>query len=497
MDMSAPLLELRGIGKSFPGVRALHDVSLDLQAGEVHALLGENGAGKSTLLSCMNGLLRPDEGKILIAGREVQFARPAAAIAARLAMVHQELVLCGNLSVAQNIWLGREIRRAGGRIDRAATRDRTRELLAMVGLDLDPDCILGTLGLAEQQIVEICKALASDPRIIVLDEPTASLDDDQVQRLLGVVRRLRDRGLGIIYVSHRLNEVLELADRMTVLRDGRHVVTRDLNGMTEEGIVSYMVGTNRAGDGFAWSARPIGAPVLEVERAVTRGRLKDVSLRVHAGEIVGVAGLLGCHREELAQAIFGTVPLQSGAIRIDGNSPRLTSPMAAIRAGVAYMPADRKEQGLVLGMSVGENITMTELDRLSRLGLIRRSAARRMSLDLMRRLGIRASGPGQRAGQLSGGNQQKIVIAKWMTKPGRVVIAEDPTRGVDIGAKSEIWGALRSLAEEGRGLLVMTTELQEMMQVCDRIVVMSRGRITGEFTRDAFDVERITACFFS
>lgn len=497
MDATAPLLELQGIGKSFPGVRALHDVSLDLRAGEVHALLGENGAGKSTLLSCMNGLLRPDEGRILIAGQEVHFSRPAAAIAARLAMVHQELVLCGNLSVAQNVWLGREPRLRGGRIDRAAMRARTRELLAAVGLDLDPDTRVATLGLAEQQIVEICKALGTDPRIIVLDEPTASLDDDQVQRLMEVVRRLRARGLGIIYVSHRLNEVLELADRMTVLRDGRHVVTRDMEGVTEQGIVSYMVGEERTGKGIGWQARPIGGPVLEVRNAVTCGRLKDVSLRVHAGEIVGVAGLLGCHREELARAIFGATPLQNGEIHIGGRPVRLGSPRSAICSGVAYMPADRKEQGLVLGMTVGENITMTELDRLSRFGFLRHLAARGLSRAMIRRLGIRTRSHRQRAGQLSGGNQQKIVIAKWMSKPGRVVIAEDPTRGVDIGAKSEIWGALRSLAESGRGLIVMTTELSEMMQVCDRIVVMSRGRVTGEFRRDEFDVEQITARFFS
>ena len=490
------LLELRGIGKSFPGVRALDGVSLDVREGEVHALLGENGAGKSTLLSCMNGLLQPDEGQILIEGHTVSFSSPRSAIAARLAMVHQELVLCGNLTVAQNVWLGREPTLGGGRMDHAGMKRRTRELFSSVGFDIEPDMRVGGLGLAERQIVEICKALASDPRIIVLDEPTASLDDAQVRRLLDIVIRLRKRGLGIVYVSHRLNEVLEIADRMTVLRDGRHVVTCGMEGMTEDRIVSFMVGTEKA-HAHVWRERPLGPVVLEVQDASTAGRLGNVSLAVRAGEVVGIAGLLGCHREELGRAIFGDAPLSGGSIRISGRAVKFSSPQDAIAAGVSYMPADRKSDGLILGMSIAQNITMTQLDKVSRVGFVKSRAARAMSRDLMTRLGIRATGSGQKAGQLSGGNQQKIVIAKWMTRLGQVVVAEDPTRGVDIGARAEIWAALTGLAEGGRGIVVMTTELREMMEHCHRIVVMSRGRVTGSFERADFDAERITARFFA
>lgn len=497
MVEAVPLLELRGIGKSFPGVRALDDVSFEVRAGEVHALVGENGAGKSTLLSCMNGVLQPDEGEILIDGQKVDLPGPAEAIAARLAMVHQELVLCSHLTVAQNIFLGREPRRAMGRVDRVAMNEQAREMLAQIGTDLDPEAKVGRLGLAEQQIVEICKALATDPKVIVLDEPTASLDDDQVEHLLEVVRGLRARGLGIVYVSHRLREVLSLADRMTVLRDGKVVITCSTEGLTEDSIISHMVGLAPASGGDHWTARAIGRPVMEVSGATTVGRLSDVSLCVNSGEILGVAGLLGCYREDLAQVMFGALSLHRGEIRIEGSPVRLDSPRDAIAQGISFMPADRKRQGLVLGMNVVDNVTMASLPRLRRFGMLRRRKAREMTQEMISSLSIRASSLSQRVGQLSGGNQQKIVIAKWATGEGRVVIAEDPTRGVDVGAKAEIWFALKRMAEEGRALIVMTTELEEMMQVCDRIVVMSRGRISGEFRREEFSAERITACFFA
>ena len=497
METRAPLLELRNISKNFPGVRALAHVSFDLRAGEVHALVGENGAGKSTLLSCMNGLQQPNEGQILLGGQQVTLASPTAAIEHRLAMVHQELVLCPNLTVAQNIFLGREPRSSLGRIDRASMNRKASELLETIGVGIEPDRALRTLSLNEQQIVEICRALATDPKVIVLDEPTASLNDDQVAHLLGVVKMLKARGLGIVYVSHRLNEVLELSDRITVLRDGRVVTTLDAAGVTEPTLVSHMVGKAKAEVQNLYRPREQGDVLLKVDRLAKAGKFRDISFELRKGEILGVAGLLGCNREALAQALFGAVSTDDGQIVINNSAVRLKSPHDAIRLGVAYMPADRKHEGLVLGMNVADNTSLTTLGAVGKWGVLRHGRVRRLGSDLVKLLSIKVSGLSQKASQLSGGNQQKIVIGKWIARKSGIVIAEDPTRGVDIGAKAEIWDALQTLAEEGRALILMTTELQEMLHVCDRIIVMSRGRITGEFKRSEFSAEAITQRFFA
>lgn len=497
MVSTAPILELRSISKTFPGVRALSNVSFDLRAGEVHSLVGENGAGKSTLLSCMNGLQQPNEGEILIGGERVVLSSPSAAIQHQLAMVHQELVLCPNLSVAQNIFLGREPRRKLGALDRSTMNRKAAELLDMIGVKIDPRRVLGTLSLNEQQIVEICRALATDPKVIVLDEPTASLNDDQVVHLLRMVKLLRARGLGIVYVSHRLNEVLELSDRITVLRDGKVVATVDAAGMTESQLVSHMVGEARAGVKSDFRPRRHGDVVLELDRLSKDGKFKDVSFKVRKGEIVGIAGLLGCNREAVAQSIFGATGTDQGRILVRDAPVRLRSPHHAIRLGVAYMPADRKSEGLVLGMSIADNASMAMLGKVGTWGVLRSGRVRRMAWDLVKLLSIKVSGLSQKASQLSGGNQQKIVIGKWIARKSEIVIAEDPTRGVDIGAKAEIWDALQSLADEGKALILMTTELQEMLHVCDRILVMSRGRITGEFQRSEFSAEVITQRFFA
>ncbi|CAN7629636.1 sugar ABC transporter ATP-binding protein [Rhizobium sp. LjRoot254] len=497
MEKQTPLLELRNISKTFPGVRALADVSFDLKAGEVHALVGENGAGKSTLLSCMNGLQQPNEGQILIGGEQVTLATPTIAIEHRLAMVHQELVLCPNLSVAQNMFLGREPRSSFGRIDRATMNRKAAELLETIGVRIDPNRELRTLSLNEQQIVEICRALATDPKVIVLDEPTASLNDDQVAHLLSVVKMLKSRGLGIVYVSHRLNEVLEISDRITVLRDGRVVTTLDATGVTEPLLVSHMVGKAKADLQSVYRPRAQGEVRLKVDRLAKTGKFRDISFELRKGEILGVAGLLGCNREALAQALFGAIATDEGRIVIDNSVVRLRSPHDAIRLGVAYMPADRKHEGLVFGMNVADNASMTTLRVVGKWGVLRHGRVRRLAADLVKRLSIKVSTITQKASQLSGGNQQKIVIGKWIARKSGIVIAEDPTRGVDVGAKAEIWDALQTLAEEGRALILMTTELQEMLHVCDRIIVMSRGRITGEFQRSEFSAEAITQRFFA
>ncbi|TPI52113.1 sugar ABC transporter ATP-binding protein [Mesorhizobium sp. B2-4-4] len=493
--MDTPLLEVQSIRKTFPGVVALADVTFDLKAGEVHALVGENGAGKSTLLSVMNGLIAPDSGEIRIDGQPVVLSDPTVALANRLSLVHQELVLCPNLSVAQNIFLGREPAARLGRNNRAALNCMARELLDEIHVSLDPSRPVGELSLNEQQIVEICRALASRPKVLVFDEPTASLNDDQVGHLLAIIRKLKASGLGIVYVSHRLGEVLDIADRVTVLRDGRVVGTRDVADLDETALVSLMVGREHKPGQSAYKERRQGSVALETKAIGKAGVFDDISLEVRAGEVVGIAGLLGCQREAVARAIFGASSIDRGEILVHGKSVAFRSPRDAIVSGIAFMPADRKGEGLVLPMSVGDNLGLTVLRSFGRRSFLKRRRKNASANDLVRKLAIKASGLSQPASQLSGGNQQKIVIGKWIARGGDIVIAEDPTRGVDVGAKFEIWRAIQGLADEGKAVLLLTTELQEMMDACDRILVMSRGRITGHFQRKEFSAEAIAHCF--
>ncbi|AZO73429.1 MAG: ATP-binding cassette domain-containing protein [Mesorhizobium sp.] len=492
--MSAPLLEVEAIRKTYPGVIALSDVTFDLKAGEVHALVGENGAGKSTLLSVMNGLVAPDSGEIRIDGQPVVLNDPTVALANRLALVHQELVLCPNLSVAENIFLGRE---PAGRLGktRATLNRMAKELLDEIHVSLDPSRAVRELSLNEQQVVEICRALASRPRVLVFDEPTASLNDDQVVHLIAIIRKLKANGLGIVYVSHRLSEVMQISDRVTVLRDGHVVATRDIAGLNEAALVALMVGREHKLGQSAYKERRCGDIALEAKGLGKAEVFDDISLQVRAGEIVGIAGLLGCQREAVVRAIFGDQSIDRGEIRVQGREVRLRSPRDAIAFGIGFMPADRKREGLVLPMSVGDNIGMTILRRFGRLGFMKRRQRNATANGLVRTLAIKTNGLSQLASQLSGGNQQKIVIGKWIARGGDIVIAEDPTRGVDVGAKFEIWRAIQDLAEQGKAILLLTTELQEMMDACDRILVMSRGRVTGHFHRKDFSAEAIAHCF--
>ncbi|MBL8584905.1 MAG: sugar ABC transporter ATP-binding protein, partial [Rhizobiaceae bacterium] len=368
-------------------------------------------------------------------------------------------------------------------------------LLDEIHVSLDPSRPVGELSLNEQQIVEICRALASRPRVLVFDEPTASLNDDQVGHLLAIIRKLKASGLGIIYVSHRLGEVLDISDRVTVLRDGRVIGTREIAGLDEASLVSMMVGREHKPGQTAYRERRFGDIALETRAIGKSGAFDDVSIEVRAGEIVGIAGLLGCQREAVVRAIFGATGIDRGEIRVRGATVPLRSPRDAIASGLGFMPADRKGEGLVLSMNVGDNLSLTTLRRSSRFGFLGRGRRNAAAAQLVRKLAIKVSGLGQLASQLSGGNQQKIVIGKWIARGGDIVIAEDPTRGVDVGAKFEIWRAIQELAEEGKAVLLLTTELQEMMDACDRILVMSRGRVTGHFRREEFSAEAIAHCF--
>ncbi len=497
MSEAGPLLEVRGITKRFPGVVALADVSFDLKAGEVHSLVGENGAGKSTLLSCMNGLQVPSAGAIYLHGRKVSFSKPADAIRARLSMVHQELVLCPNLTVAENIYLGREPSKAGGVADPARMLNDAKALLGEIQVEIDPARQLGSLSLNEQQVVEICRALAANPKVIVFDEPTASLNDDQVEHLLEIIRGLKRRGLGIVYVSHRLGEVLEISDRVTVLRDGRVVTTEAASDLDITSLVSLMVGREHKPGESSYHPRELGQVVLEAKGIGQGERFKDVSFTLRKGEILGIAGLLGCQREAVVRAIFGAEAIDSGSLLVHGKKQLFHSPDDAIDAGIAFMAADRKREGLVLSMGMADNISLTLLDRLSARGLLQRRKLSGISREMIQLLSIKVSGLSQRVSQLSGGNQQKVVIGKWIARKSDIVVAEDPTRGVDVGAKFEIWRAIQALADEGRAVILLTTELEEMMLACDRIIVMGRGRVTGRFERAEFSAEAIAHCFFA
>lgn len=492
-----PLLEVRGLTKHFPGVIALSNVSFDLRAGEVHSLVGENGAGKSTLLSCINGLQAPSEGAIYLDGDIAVIKSPAEAIARRLSMVHQELVLCANMTVAENIFLGREPTRKGGLNDKTRMNSDARTLLARLQVAIDPEQKLGSLSLNEQQIVEICRALAADPKVIVFDEPTASLNDDQVRHLLDIIIDLKEHGIAVVYVSHRLAEVLEISDRITILRDGQVVSTEPALGMSEDRLVSLMVGREYKSSAMAHQDRPLSKTVLKAEAISHKNLFQDVNFEVREGEILGIAGLLGCQREAVVRSIFGVRPIDSGSLTIHGKPCHFRAPRDAIDAGVAFMAADRKHEGLVLGMAVADNLGLAILDRIKTLGFLRKRALASTTAQMIKLLAIKVSTMTQRVSQLSGGNQQKIVIGKWIARKSDVIIAEDPTRGVDVGAKVEIWRNIQSLAEEKRAVIVLTTELEEMIQVCDRIIVMGRGRVTGSFERKDFSTEEIARCFFA
>jgi len=495
MTQAAPLLEVKNLSKTFPGVLALNDVSFDLHAGEVHSLIGENGAGKSTLLSCINGLQKPTSGKIYVDGRLTDFNSPVDAIGQRLSMVHQELVLCPNLTVAENIFLGREPTGPAGLKDTIRLERDARDLLAQLRVPIDPARKLGRLSLNEQQVVEICRALAADPKVIVLDEPTASLNDDQVEHLLGIIHDLRERGLGIVYVSHRLNEVLDISDRITVLRDGQVVATETAKGVDQAHLVSLMVGRERKPGENVYARRDLGEIVLDAQQ-IGNSHFQDVSFSLHKGEILGIAGLLGCQREAVVRSLFGAQRIDDGKLIVHGKEQHFRSPHDAIDNGIAFMAADRKQEGLVLNMTVADNISLTMLDRLTSFGFLKRSSVLEMTQNMIDLLAIKVGSATQRISQLSGGNQQKVVIGKWIARKCDIIIAEDPTRGVDVGAKYEIWRAIQSLAEEGRAVILLTTELEEMMAACDRIIVMGRGRITGTFQRDEFSAEDIAHRFF-
>jgi ABC-type sugar transport system ATPase subunit len=477
------IVELHGIDKSFAGFPALKDASFDVRAGEVHALLGENGAGKSTLIRIISGVHAPDRGEIRIGGEVVRLSSPRDARRRGIATVYQELLLFPELSVAENIFLGKAPRTRWGGIDWAAMRAKARVLLEELdSRDLDVDAKVGGLSVASRQRVEIAKALSQDPRVLVMDEPTTSLAEGDVSRLMAIVRRLRERGVGIVYVSHRLREIFALADRVTVLRDGACIGTRPIAEVTESALISMMVGRS-IDQLFPKVDAPRGRTLLELRNLSYRRAVRNVSLTVRQGEILGIAGLVGSGRTELALTMFGITPATSGEILVDGKPVVIDGPRVARDLGIAYIPEDRALQGLIRAQSLRENVSLPVLDRISWATIVDRRGEERRAREAIDRFGIRARGTAQIARQLSGGNQQKVVVAKWLGTEPRILIMDEPTRGIDVGAKAEIHALMGKLAQQGLGIVMISSELPEVLGMADRVLVMSGGRIVAAFER--------------
>lgn len=475
-----PLLEMRGIVKSFPGVRALRGVDLSLQPGEVLALLGENGAGKSTLMKILGGAHRSDAGSIHIAGQEAHFHSPHDSRRAGIAIIYQEFNLVPGLTACENIFLGQERTRAGF-IERKHERQRAAELFERLGVQIDLDAPCRRLTTAQQQLVEIAKALAFDARIIVMDEPSAALTSHEVERLFEIIRDLRRLGIGIIYISHRLDEIFSIADRVTVLRDGANVGERPIDQLTRQQMIELMVGRELK-DEFPKRTASIGAPRLKVS-GLRRGRMvRDVSFEVRRGEILALTGLIGAGRTEVVRLIFGADQREAGDIQLDGRTLAIRAPRDAIAAGIGLLTEDRKLQGLILGHSIRENFGLPNLDWLAADGFVKLRREREEFARYIETLRIKVPHQEQYARNLSGGNQQKVVLAKWLARDCEVLIFDEPTRGIDVGAKYEIYVLINELAAQGKAIIMISSEMPEVLGMADRILVMHDGRITGEIT---------------
>jgi ABC-type sugar transport system ATPase subunit len=493
-----PVVALENISRDYPGVRALRDVSLDLRAGEVHALVGENGAGKSTLIRVLSGDTRPDAGTIEIRGKAAKFASPSDARGHGIVAIFQELMIVPELSVAENVLLGNEPGPGGLFYSRSEAERRTAAVLRSLGgrLDIDPRRRAGSLSTAQKQIVEIARALALEAPVIIMDEPTAALSANEAAALLEIMRQLRADGTAILFVSHRLDEVRSIADRITVLRGGERIATLEASAIADTRVlIELMVGRPIA-ELFPPRNDKIGDTVLVVQNLTRRGAFENVSFELRAGEVVGVAGLVGAGRTEVMRAIFGADRADSGVISRGGRTLVVTNPRDAIAAGIAYLPEDRKEQGLVLSLPCSENLVMASLERHGRLGLVSWNGVRRAAKAIAGRLQFRGRLEAA-AGAASGGNQQKLVIGKWVLTGAQVLIFDEPTRGIDIGAKAEVYRLMHQLAGQGAAIILVSSELPELMNLCHRIVVMSGGRVQDELSEADFTERRILAGAFA
>lgn len=488
-----PILSMRHIHKTFPGVVALDDVHFELRKGEVHVLLGENGAGKSTLMKILSGAYQKTAGQIFLDGQETEIKSPRHAQELGISTIYQELNLIPKLSVGENIFLGREPVLGSGLIDHKNLFQKSQELLNNLGVGIDAHTPVGELGVAQQQMVEVAKALSLDARILIMDEPTSALAEHEIRELFLTMRRLKSRGVAIIYISHRLEELFEIGDRVTVLRDGKFVGQRDIDKVSKSQLIQMMV-NRELKEQYPRSKSKIGEEVLRVESLSVNEVLEDVSFSLRKGEILGIAGLLGAGRTELARAIFGVEHPNSGDIFVKGENRKIPSPRTAINSGIGFLTEDRKSQGLILNLSVKQNVSLPSLTRLSRAGIIRIKREEEEVRKFIEDLKIRTPGSEQKVMFLSGGNQQKVVLSKWLYCQVDILIFDEPTRGIDVGAKVEIYQLMNQLTDRGAAIIMISSELPEILGMSDRILVMHQGRITGEFTQVEASQEKILQC---
>lgn len=492
MDVKAPTLEMKGIFKSFPGVKALQDVSLKAYGGKVLALLGENGAGKSTLMKILSGVYKKDAGQIFVEGNEVDIQGIKSAENLGITIIHQELSVLPNLSVADNIFLGNEkFNKVSRRLNKSYSKELSKRFLEQIGSKLSPDILVGNISVGDMQMVEIAKALTKNSRIIIMDEPTTALTDVETKNLFGVIKKLKEKGLAVIYISHRLDEIFEICDDITVLRDGKHIGDVETNEVSKDQLIAMMVG-RKLEEQYPYVKGETTKTMLKVENLSLEGKVENASFEVKAGEILGISGLMGAGRTELAKTIFGEYKKSSGKIYVEGQEVGINSPADAIGYGISYLSEDRKKEGLVLGMSVGQNMTLANLKHYQRgLRRINKNSETADVEEFIIKLSIKTPSQNQLIKNLSGGNQQKVILAKWLMLSPKVLIIDEPTRGIDVGAKKEIYDVLNELKKMGKAVIIISSDLPEIIGISDRVMVMHEGKITGVLTRQEANQENI------
>lgn len=489
--MQEYLLKMEGICKAFPGVKALDEASILVKKGEVHALMGENGAGKSTLMKVLNGLLQPDKGEIWLEGEEIKIENPAAALKKGIAMIYQELNPIRDMTVAENIFIGREFVR-GVFINKKKSEDEAKVLLERFGLAIDPRATMRSLSIAQMQMIEIMKAISSGAKLIVMDEPTSSLTDEEIKVLFQKIEELKKAQVSVIYISHRLEETFTIADRVTVMRDGRYIDTKDVQDLDKNTLIHMMVGRELS-NMYPKESVEIGETILEVNGLSGKG-FQDVSFHVRRGEILGFYGLVGAGRSEVFRRIFGMDSGSEGEIRLEGKVLSISRPYHAIRSGIVMVTEDRKEDGLVLCRSIQENIALPNLEKYKKGPFLDSEKEKRECKEIAEKMSVKMSGMHQLAGQLSGGNQQKVVLSKWLMEQPKVLILDEPTRGIDVGAKAEIYTLMCEFAKQGLAIVMISSELPEVMGMSDRLIIMGEGRIRGEFQREEYAQHKILKC---
>lgn len=489
--MSEVAVRMHRVGKSFNGIRVLDQVHFELRQGEIHALMGGNGAGKSTLMKILEGIYTLDEGEIEVSGKPVRFHSVQDSRRHGIGMIFQEFSLIPTLTVAQNIFLTREARTPLGLLDDRECERLAQKLFTEMEVDIDPRAIVADLSTGYWQLTEIAKALSQNARVLIMDEPTSALTESETRSMFQLIRRLKGRGISIIYISHRMEEIFQIADRVTVLRDGRHVLTEEIRNLTMPQLIEHIVG-RKVDQAFAWQERQVarqGTPLLELSHLAAGRRVRGVNLRLYPGEIIGIAGLMGSGRTELARAIFGIDRIGSGEVRVRGRKVAIRRPEDAIAAGIALVPEDRRAQGLILDHSVKDNLLLPLLRQLLRQGFVDDGAGERLTQEFVAKLNVRTDSIFKTIRLLSGGNQQKVVIAKWLGTNPDILIMDEPTAGVDIGAKTEIVAMIRQLADQGKGVIVISSELPELLAVSDRVVVLRDGRVHRELDRREIQTE--------